>query len=281
MNTIAIIQARMSSSRLPGKVLQPIAGKSMLELVIERSARARLINGVIVATSANASDDPIEALCKRQGIACYRGSMHDVLDRFYLAAQSAQAEEIVRITADCPLIDPGLIDTTLLAFREGADFAANRLPPPWRRSFPIGLDVEVCIMAALRRAWKEAGQKYQREHVMPYLYEGVVFEDETHLLPFGEQQATGTIYVSRGLSAHGFRATQLHHSPDYGSMRWTVDTPADLELVRQIYARFPGRSDFTWQEVLAVFEREPELAMINADTQHKTAFDVDERAKFD
>jgi spore coat polysaccharide biosynthesis protein SpsF len=269
--TIAIIQARMGSSRLPGKVLLDIAGQPMLERVVERARRAKTLDGVAVATTADPTDDAVSALCIERGYPYYRGSLHDVLDRYYQAARALNAEIIVRLTADCPLIDPSVIDETVNAFlgntsRETGtvnqqpliamrnsqfpyDFAANRLPPPWHRTYPIGLDVEVCTFQALERAWKETTKPHHREHVMPYLY-----EEEGR-----------------------FRILQVNHDPDYGTLRWTVDTSEDLELVRQIYARFPGRDDFTWLEVLALFEREPELAQINAQVQHKSLTDIDER----
>ena len=270
--TIAIIQARMGSSRLPGKVLLDIAGQPMLARVVERARRAKTLDVVAVATTTDPSDDAITALCIERGYPCYCGSMQDVLDRYYQAARALSAEVIVRLTADCPLIDPGVIDETVNAFLGIAngssglvntpspisklptthypyDFSANRLPPPWHRTYPIGLDVEVCTFRALERAWKETSKPHHREHVMPYLY-----EEEGR-----------------------FRVLLVNHEPDYGSLRWTVDTSEDLELVRQIYARFPGRDDFTWLEVLALFEREPELAQINAQVQHKSLTDVDER----
>jgi len=276
--TIAIIQARTTSSRLPGKVLQEIAGQPMLVHVVERTSRARMVDQVVVATTTDPSDEPIVELCAAQGYACFRGSLHDVLDRFYQAAQAFDAGVIVRITADCPLIDPGVIDLTVKAFlglerglpgrisqrlmnMEGQpypfDFAANRLPPPWKRTYPIGLDTEVCSLAALECAWKEADRKYQREHVMPYLYDdvGVNFDQPCR-----------------------FRALQIDHAQNFGAQRWTVDTPPDLEVVRCVFDRFDGRDDFTWLDVLALFEREPELLEINAQIQHKTAFDIDERA---
>jgi spore coat polysaccharide biosynthesis protein SpsF len=262
--TIAIIQARMGSSRLPGKVLLDIAGQPMLSRVFERARRARTLDGVAVATSSDPSDDAVNSLCADRGYPCYRGSLHDVLDRYYQAARLFEADVIVRLTADCPLIDPGVIDKTVNAFLEipnivsdrmdspspfPYDFAANRLPPPWHRTYPIGLDVEVCSFQALEHAWKEADQPYHREHVMPYLYD----------------------------QPGRFQLLLVDHETDYGALRWTVDTAEDLELVRQVYAHFPGRDDFSWLEVLELFEREPELASINAQVQHKSLTDVDER----
>ncbi len=256
MKVVAIIQGRMSSSRLPGKVLKEIGGEPMLGWVVERTRRAACVDEVVVATTVEPSDDPIAGFCAGQGIACYRGDLFDVLDRFYQAAGRHRADVIVRITADCPFIDPGLIDQTVQALLGSGsadspeyDFAANRLPPPWKRTYPIGLDVEVCTYSALARAWKEAAQGYQREHVMPYLYE----------------------------EPGRFRVRVLDWERDAGALRWTVDTPEDLILVNLVAARFPGRRDFSWLEVLDLFEREPELARVNAQVHHKTAFDVDER----
>jgi len=248
--TVAIIQARMSSSRLPGKVLQDIGGKPMLAWVAQRAVRARGVDQVIVATTSDPADDPVEQTCAALGLACHRGSVYDVLDRYYTAAQAAGAQVIVRLTADCPLIDPALIDQVLEAFHaSGADFAANRLPPPWKRTFPIGLDVEVCSFAALERAWREATEKYEREHVMPYLYD----------------------------QPGRFGVKVVDNDPDYGHLRWTVDTPADLEFVRRVVALL-GRDDFGWLDVLAVVQAHPDLGEINAGVRHKVFNEVDERS---
>jgi spore coat polysaccharide biosynthesis protein SpsF len=251
LKTTAIIQARMSSNRLPGKVLLDIGGQPMLVRVVTRARRARLVDQVVVATTIEASDDAVAELCAQSGYACYRGG----------------GDVIVRLTADCPAIDPGVIDHTLSKFfgvEAGAqatrpqrfdelawDFAANRLPPPWGRTYPIGLDTEVCTFQALRRAWQEASQPYQREHVMPYLYD----------------------------TPGRFRVLLVNYERDYGALRWTVDTREDLEVLRRIYAAFEGRDDFSWLEVLDLFERQPELARINAQVHHKGMQEVDQRRK--
>jgi spore coat polysaccharide biosynthesis protein SpsF len=262
---VAIIQARMGATRLPGKVLLDIGGEPMLVRVVERTKRSRVVDEVVVATSLDHSDDPIEQVCSQKGYICHRGSLHDVLDRFYHAARFFSAEVIVRITADCPVIDPLVIDQTLYAFYgNGAsliteqesekrevtplrplmspawDFTANRLPPPWKRTFPIGLDTEICTFAALETAWQEATKPYQREHVMPFIYE----------------------------NKERFRILLVNHEPDYGEMRWTVDSAQDLELLREIFDRFDGRDDFSWLEVINLFKREPELAEINKEVKH-------------
>lgn len=269
--TIAIIQARMGSSRLPGKVLLDIGGLPMLVRVVERTRRAAYLDGVMVATTDDSSDDSVVELCRDHGYPFYRGSVQDVLDRYHQAAHFQDARVIVRITADCPVIDPAVIDRTVEAFfgktlpqdeilshRESLpdlpqaenpfDFAANRLPPPFRRTYPIGLDVEVCSLSALDYAWEHAQEKHQREHVMPYLYDTV----------------------------GRFDVLLVNHEIDLGSLRWTVDTPEDLELLQRIYAHFGNRDDFSWLDVLDLWKKMPGLFEINAGIRHKTLREVDE-----
>jgi spore coat polysaccharide biosynthesis protein SpsF len=271
LETIAIIQGRMGSSRLPGKVLLDIAGKPMIQHVIERTRRAQTLTAVVVATSSEPADDPIAEFCASQAVPCARGSLQDVLDRYYQAARAHQAQVVVRITADCPMIDPELIDETVRLVTEPhlpiqVDFAANRLPPPFGRSFPIGLDVEVCTFAALERAWLESAETFHREHVMPYIYQNV-------------RLSASSAQLSSGLSPRGFGIVLLNHEPDYGTLRWTVDTPEDLLFAREIFARLAVKPDFRWYDVLDILQREPELARINAEVRHKTMTEVDERAK--
>jgi spore coat polysaccharide biosynthesis protein SpsF len=244
---VAIVQARMGSRRLPGKVLADLAGAPMLARVVERARRARLVHQVAVATSIDPADDAIADLCRERGFDAMRGSATDVLDRFYHAAVALSADVVVRLTGDCPLIDPDLIDEavgTFLRADPAYDLVANRLPEG--RDVPIGLDVEVVSMQALTRAWREADLPYQREHVLPYLYD-----------------VPGR-----------FRVHLIRRQPSYGTLRWTVDTPEDLEAVRRIFAGFPDRDDFSWREVLDVYERDPALREINAGVRHKTHTDV-------
>jgi spore coat polysaccharide biosynthesis protein SpsF len=283
----AIIQARMASQRLPGKVLREIEGRPMLAWAFERTRMASIPDDVIVATTTHPEDDPLEDFCRVQGWPCYRGSSQDVLDRYIQAARQHKADVVVRITADCPFIDPGLIDQTAAALLEGAevkgnrailgegqgfgyDFCANRLPPPWGRTYPIGLDVEACRFAALEQAWLEADQPYQREHVMPYLY-----EDSAVIDSLSGQMIDGPKHEFR--RRHPFKVLLLNHRTNYGELRWTVDTPEDLELASRIAQAFPGRIDFSWLEILDLVQKQPELSKINAGIQHKTAYDVDER----
>lgn len=264
---VAIIQGRMGSSRLPGKILEEIAGQPMLQRVFLRTSRAATVAETIFATTTDPSDDPVAEYCDLSGIPFVRGSLYDVLDRYYQAAGEARAEIVVRITADCPVIDPELIDQVVNTLIEsGCDFACNRLPPPFHRTYPIGLDTEVCTFPALQKSWKQATQPVQREHVMPYLYEGV------ELSAVNRRLQTGT-------SPRGFTIALLNHTTDFGEYRWTVDTAEDLEFIRQVYRRFEGRDDFTWREVLDLVHREPKLAEINAGVRHKTLNEIDDRAK--
>jgi spore coat polysaccharide biosynthesis protein SpsF len=225
-----------------------IAGAPMLARVVTRASRASLLDSVSVATTQLAGDDVIARWCDSAGLACFRGSEGDVLDRYYQAARGLQADVVVRLTADCPLIDPDVVDTTVRAFLMASpplDFAANRLPTSGR-TYPIGLDTEVCRFAALEAAWREADQPHQREHVMPFLYEAPA----------------------------RFRILRVDHPVDYGSYRWTVDTPEDLAVVRRVFEAFSGRDDFGWLEVVALFERDPSLAAMNASVRQRTHLDV-------
>ncbi len=229
MHTVAIIQARMASTRLPGKVLAPIGDTPMLLRVVERVRRATLVDQVIIATSDAATDNPLVALCTERDLPCYRGSEQDVLDRFYQAARAYAAEVVVRVTADCPLIDPAVIDRVVGVFQTGAyDYVTNTL----RDTYPDGLDVEVCSFAALERAWHEAHKPSEREHVTPYI------------------RLSGA-----------FRIANVAHERDLAgrNYRWTVDEPADLAFVRAIYAHFGDRTDFRLADVLTFLDQRPNL----------------------
>jgi spore coat polysaccharide biosynthesis protein SpsF len=263
---VAVIQGRMSSSRLPGKILADIAGQPMLQRVFIRTSRAATVNETIFATTTDSSDDPVEEYCDFSGIPFTRGSLYDVLDRYYQAAKGAKADVVVRITADCPVIDPMLIDDVVNTMIDGKyDFVCNRLPPPWHRTYPIGLDVEACTFKVLAKAWKEAKEPQHREHAMPYFYEGVELTRQSRTL-------------ETGISPRGFKVALLHHTTDFGDYRWTVDTPEDLEFMRQVYSRFDGRDDFSWKDVLDLVHNEPKLMEINAGVKHKTLKDIDKRA---
>jgi spore coat polysaccharide biosynthesis protein SpsF len=251
---------------LPGKILADIEGQPMLQRVFIRTSRAATVTETIFATTIDPSDDPVAEYCDFSWIPFTRGSLYDVLDRYYQTAKQAKADFVVRVTADCPVIDPMLIDEVVnILLEDEYDFVSNRLPPPWPRTYPIGLDVEVCTFKVLEKAWNEAKEPQHREHVMPYFYEGV------ELSAISRQ-------LSEGVSARGFRIALLNHTADFGNYRWTVDTPEDLEFMRQVYSRFNGRDDFTWKEVLDLVHNEPKLMEINAAVKHKTLKDIDERA---
>jgi spore coat polysaccharide biosynthesis protein SpsF len=223
----------------------------MLARVVVRARRARSLGRVVVATTTDPGDDLLAAYCRKQGFPVFRGDPYDVLDRYYQAARRFDAEIIVRLTADCPVIDPREIDRTVSAFLDAkVDFAANRLPPPWHRTTPIGMDTEVVTFRALARAWREAEAKYEREHVMPYFYE----------------------------EAGRFNILLVDHDPDLGDLRLTVDTPEDLELVRKVFDRFGNTDEFSMAEMAALLENHPELRQLNAAVTHKTYRDVDDRA---
>jgi len=256
----------MSSSRLPGKILADIAGQPMLQRVFIRTSRAATVTETIFATTTYPSDDPVAEYCDFSGIPFRRGSLYDVLDRYYQTARRAKADFVVRITADCPIMDPALIDDVVNTLLEDQyDFVCNRLPPPWHRTYPIGLDVEACTFKVLEKAWQEAREPQHREHAMPYFYEGVELTRQSRTL-------------ETGVSPRGYNIALLHHTTDFGDYRWTVDTPEDLEFMRQIYNRFEGRDDFTWKEVLELVHSEPGLMKLNSGVQHKTLKDIDNRA---
>ena len=233
---LAVVQARMSSSRLPGKVMKPILGRPMVARQMDRLARCTLIDKLVLATSREASDDPLEALATQEGWRCYRGTLDDVLDRFAGAAIAhGPAAHIVRLTADCPLIDPAIVDQTVARhLATGADYTSNALPG--QRTFPDGFDTEVMTAAALARAAREATTKPNREHVTPYFYENP------------------QLFKLAGLTQH----RQL------GDLRWTVDTARDFDFATAVFAELlPVNPTFGQDDILALLTRRPDLARIN------------------
>ena len=235
---LAIIQARMGSSRLPGKVLLDLAGRPVLWQVVSRVRKARLVDKVLVATTDQPSDEPIRRFCADQGTDCFGGSEQDVLDRFVQAARFAGATDsdaIVRITADCPLIDPDVIDQVVMLYLESdADYVSNINPP----TFPDGLDVEVFRFSALLTAWREAKLVSEREHVTPYL--------RNH--------------------PEKFSARNLTHDTDLSTLRWTLDEPADYALLQRIVAELDrNKPEFHLEDVLQVLAVHPQWQELNQD----------------
>lgn len=240
MKIVGIIQARMGSTRLPGKVLLDLAGEPMLARVVSRAQRASKVDEVVVATTTEPGDEPIVRICRSRGWPCFRGSERDVLDRYYRAAIEHGADCVVRITSDCPLIDPEVIDLVVgeLLQKGLTDYASNTLPP---RTFPRGLDVEAVRFEALDRAWRQDENPAWREHVTPYIHR--------HPEEFALRAVT--------------------NDQDYSHMRWTVDTPADLVFIRRIYDHF-GHDRFSWRDVVALLEEHPAWVEINQDVVQKT-----------
>jgi spore coat polysaccharide biosynthesis protein SpsF len=238
MRVVAIIQARMGSTRLPGKVLKDIGGETMLARVVWRARRAKLLDEVVVATTNKSADGPIVSECTKLGVPIFRGDEQDVLDRYYLSAQANRAEAVVRVTSDCPLIDPEIIDDVVRAFlKEKPDYASNTL----NHTYPRGLDTEVITMSSLERAWHESNKPYHRSHVTPYIYQNPDL----------------------------FRLLSVKAEGDYSSHRWTVDTHEDLSFVRSVYGRFENQDTFSWHDVLRVLDREPELVEMNRYVRQK------------
>ncbi|MEM9195207.1 MAG: glycosyltransferase family protein [Myxococcota bacterium] len=227
---VAFVQARTGSTRLPGKIFADLAGRDMLEHVMRRATAAREVEEVWVATTDRPGDDTVVERCRQAGWPCARGSEHDVLARFYHAAERAAADVVVRLTSDCPLLDPEVIDAVVEALH-GADYATNTLPP---RTFPRGLDVEAFSFAALERAFREDNDPRTREHVTPYLY--------------------------RNPDRFALRA--VTHSEVLGDLRWTVDTEEDLNLLRRMLEGI-APDDFSWHSALALYRAHPEWHAIN------------------
>lgn len=233
--TLAIIQCRMGSSRLPGKALLPIIeGKGALELMLERVQYAKSLHQVVVATTDKKEDDPVVKLCDRLGVRTFRGSESDVLDRYYKCAKVFGAQKtIVRLTADCPLIDPELVDQFVDYYHHHSyDYVADRP----HHTYPDGIDVEVFSLKSLEQSWAEGKTVAEREHVTYFIY--------TH----PEKFKIGTINAYEDLSHH----------------RWTLDEPADLEFIKQVYSRlYQSGSIFLMKDILQLLKSNPELMKIN------------------
>ncbi len=240
---LTILQARMSSSRLPGKVLKPILGQPMILRQIERIRRARRMDRLVIATSTDASDDTLVEACEAQGVECARGSLDDVLDRYYQVARAYGPEHVVRLTGDCPLLDPDVMDETIALHLAGRfDYTSNALDP---LTFPSGLDVEVLRFDCLERTWREARLPSEREHVTSYFY------NHPEL----------------------FRLGSYHGERDLAHLRWTVDEPEDLEFVRRVYAAlYPANPSFRLRDVVALLEREPGLASVNSGVERNEGY---------
>jgi len=240
---VIIVQARMASTRLPGKVLMDIGGKPMLSQQLGRLKRCRRVDDIVVATTTNPEDDPVAALADREGVRLFRGSENDVLSRYAGAAREARAGLVVRITADCPLIDAEQVDRVVQALEDGAseyDYAANTLD----RRFPRGLDTETFFIDTLERVDRMATSKEAREHVTYFIH-----EEHPEL----------------------FRILSVVDEEDHSDLRWTVDTPEDLLFVRKVYEGLGSAVlNAGYRDILAFVLPRPDLIAINRDVAQKT-----------
>ena len=231
MKITAIVQARMGSTRLPNKVMKTIGGVPMIELLLTRLAKAKEIDQIIVATSINDRNLPLVEHIRMLGYSCEQGSENDVLDRYVQAAKKHNADVVVRITGDCPLVDPELVDEVIRSFKAAnVDYFSNTNPP----TYPDGLDIEVCTYTALEQAHQETTEPFDREHVTPYL------------------RKPGK-----------FRTAAMQNSQDLSALRWTVDEPADFLVIEKVFQHFYPRIDFNWTEVLNLQLQQPELFNTN------------------
>lgn len=223
---LVILQARCSSTRLPGKVLKPILGQPMIMRQIERIKQMREPYHLVVATSDDSSDDILAAICELHGVDVFRGSLHDVLDRYYHAAKHYQAEHIMRVTADCPLFDAAIADELIrFYFAAECDYASNTM----QRSFPDGMDVEMFRFSALEAAWQQAETTYQREHVTPYIHEHI-----------GQ-----------------FRCVNYVNHCNLADVRLTVDTAADFDHVTEIYqALYQHNKRFALNDIVTLMQEQ-------------------------
>ena len=231
MKVLAIVQARMGSTRFPNKVMKPIGGVPMIELLLSRLGKSEYIDQIILATSKDPRNQPLANHVKKLGYDVYQGSEDDVLDRYYQAASVYHPEIVVRITGDCPLIDPQIVDSVVATLKNGGDDYACNISPP---SYPDGLDTEAFTYAALQTTWQQANQPHEREHVTAYIRE-----------------------------SGRFRILNIPHTQDYSAERWTVDEPEDLKVIKAIYEHFAPRTDFTWLEVMKLRNSCPELFSFN------------------
>lgn len=245
---LAVVQARMGSTRLPGKVLAPIVGKPALELMVERLRYIAWVETVVIATTDLPEDAPIAELASRLGCAVYRGNAEDVLDRYYQVARLFDVDAVVRFTADCPLIDPGISAAVIEGFAAG-DFDYVSLAG----DFPDGLDTEVIGRAALEIAWQEAKLPSEREHVTPFIWKNP------------DRFRVGKWEFPGSKREPGRFGREKRSALDPSKLRWTLDHPQDLELIRAIYERLyaPG-PPFGWREIVALMEKEPQLCRLNA-----------------
>ncbi|SFQ05551.1 cytidylyltransferase domain-containing protein [Hymenobacter arizonensis] len=236
---LTVVQARMGSSRLPGKILLPLAGQPLLVRMVERVQRAHLAGTVVVATTTDAADDAVAECCAAHGLECFRGDALDLLDRHYQAARHYGADVVLKIPSDCPLIDPAIIDEVVgyyLHFADRYDFVSNLHPA----TFPDGNDVEVMPFTALETAWREARRPLEREHTTPFFWEN------------SDRFRLGNVAWDTG--------------QDYSmSHRWTIDYPEDYDFINAVYeALYASNPAFGLDDILTLLNKRPDIAQLNA-----------------
>lgn len=240
MKVVCIVQARVGSTRLPGKVLKKICGKTVLEHDIDRLKRIKNIDEIIIATTTLEKDNAIVKECQRLGVKCFRGSEEDVLSRYYYAAKENNADVVVRVTSDCPLIDPEVSEKIIQYYldnKDKYDYVSNTI----ERTYPRGLDTEVFSFSALEKAFNEAISKRDKEHVTPYIWD----------------------------NANVFRLAQYKNIKDYSNLRWTLDTEEDYRLISSIYEKFRNKKYFSMHEILKFLEGNPKIKEINKNVEQK------------
>lgn len=240
----AIVQARMGSTRLPGKIMKDLSGKPVLWHVVDRLKHSKKIDKVIIATTVLAEDDKVENFCEENNIPFFRGSVEDVLSRYYYTAQKFSCKNIIRITSDCPVIDPEIIDKMIDLFdnENSGEVKIDYLSNSLERTFPRGLDAEIFTFDVLEKTFNSATEKYEKEHVTPYIYKHPAL----------------------------FKLKNYSNDKDYSNLRWTLDTPQDLQLIREIYnVLYKGNKIFLFKEILELVKKNPKLKEINNSIKQK------------
>jgi spore coat polysaccharide biosynthesis protein SpsF len=241
LKTEIFVQARMGSTRLPGKVLKEVIGRPLLSYLIERLKRVKEADTLVILTTTQSEDDPIISLCEEESVPWFRGSEENVLERYFQAAKRREVDAIVRITSDCPLIDPKIVDQVIRTYKNSFpsyDFVSNSL----ERTFPRGQDTEIFSFQALEKAFLSAVNQEEKEHVTVYLYKHPEL----------------------------FKLKNVAHQPSLGNLRWTVDTPEDFKLICLILEKlYPSNPQFNMEDILQLLEKNPDWSLINAHIEQK------------
>ena len=228
---LAIVQARVGSTRLPGKVLKEVNGKPLMEILLNRLSEAKKIDKIVVATSVNKENDHLAKVVGKLGFDVFRGSEEDVLDRYYKAASEYSPLSVVRVTGDCPLIDANLVDRVIRKFQNtDVDYASNTMP----RTYPDGLDLSIFSFETLKITWRQAKTKHDREHVTSFMR-----------------------------NPKRFKISSVMNEVDYSKERWTIDEPEDFKVLCKIFNHFKPDFLFSWLEVIELQSRFPEYFLEN------------------